>query len=167
MTTSNILYKASYITGMACGTAIGYTLGSSGDLLTSALLTTSCGVAGAAFNIIVDHPLREQSLASSHEYSIARPEQKNAAQAKMEKIQRKEAAFGMLNCARLGFSHGVALGTGGAEGTLLSGLLYGGSVFALGWYTEMIPTYLKKPRTSIAFDENGKVLSIGATQFNN
>jgi hypothetical protein len=61
----------------------------------------------------------------------------------------------------------MALGTGGAEDTLLSGLLYGGSVFVLGWYMEMIPTCLKKPRTYISFDENGKVLSIGATQFKN
>jgi hypothetical protein len=163
MTISNALYKASYIAGIACGTSIGYTLGLSGNQLTTALLTTSSAVAGAAYNIIIDHPLREQSLVALNEYCIADPQQKDAAQATMEKIQRKAAAFDMLNCARLGLSHGMALGTGGAEDTLLSGLLYGGSVFVLGWYTEMIPTCLKKPRTSITFDETGKLLSIGAT----
>lgn len=157
---SNILTCASYAAGMACGATVGYTLGASGDLLKNALITTSCGIAKAAAHVIFDNPLTKQLILTHNEHVtlIGHGLPAEIEQKVLEKdaLHKKMNIFHILKKASLGFSHGIALGTGGASETLIGGLVSGGIIYAVGFYAEVLPVLALNKPLRMKFDESGK-----------
>ena len=157
---SNVLARASYAAGIACGATVGYTLSASGDLLNNVLITTSCGVARAASHVIFHNPLTKQLVINNNERATANNEQKV-----LEKVLEQGALLKKMNIlhmlykASLGFSHGIALGTVGAS-EILTGTLNGALVYTLGFYAEVLPALAlnKQPHIEL-FDERGKQIN--------
>lgn len=152
----DVLAKASYAAGMACGV----TVGCSGEFLNNALLTVSSGVARAASTMGFYNPLTRECLFSISEHAHVGDEQKEAIQRKIELIKAKMNASHILWSAGFGFSHGIALGGAGASPSLLWGAIHGASLFALGGYAELIPLYALSKPLSLNFNRDGELESI-------
>ena len=150
------LSHASLVAGVACGAMVGYTLSASGDLLNNTLIAASCGISRAAQGIIFDNPLNDRILIKVAEQSAKYDEQKAL---ELEALSTSGKISAVLYKANLGFGLGIALGTGGGAASLLSGILSGALVHAVGFFSEVLPVVaLVKPRV-MNFDENGHLIT--------
>ena len=133
---SSLIRHIPLATGIACGTVVGYTLSSSGDLLNNVLIAGSLGASRAAQRILIDKPLIEKN------------------------ILQHETALNISNAfyqANLGFGVGIGLGTAGADSSLLSGFFKGSLTMIAGIYTEGFPMAAFGTKV-IHIDENGNQL---------
>jgi len=149
---SGSLNYASLATGVACGAVVGYTISATGDLLTNALIATSCGISRAAYNIFFEKPLTKQYVTKYNKLLLETDKQKAS---EVNALLTKMNILNIFYRANLGFGFGLALGTGGSASSLVPAILSGILIHAAGFLAEALPTAILSEPINLKFDENG------------
>lgn len=144
----------SFAAGVASGTVIGYSLNTTGNLLISAIITTSCGVSRVALKNFVINPLWENVVTKGvkHDADIRlNAEYDEQAALEIRGIWAKRDIAYMFYSANCGFQAGISLGTGVSATSLFSSILSAVLVNSLGVCVEL----LASKSVILRFDENG------------
>lgn len=153
---NNIMKYAPHAVAFACGAVVGYTLNTSGNLLSTVLINTGCGVSRVASTIIYNDPFFKQEILTHNATILAQGDIKSPKVAnfiKEKNLQKEKVEFvNGLYKVSWAFSIGMTVGTGTSETSFLSGVLSGGLIHAVGCWSEVLPAIALTERV-MKFDE--------------